>query len=110
MIKDNIICFGYGDICVGATIDGYLTLRWFKPPQEIGSSLEGKEVEWLSKQIKLRVKSENMTDISKINKTNKQMTIGNYIFDFSNYNRTSVKVVKKHMKKALENTIFALAC
>lgn len=110
MIKDNVIYFGYGDIAV-YTCGDYLTLQWFKPPLEIGSSLKGKEVTWLSEQIKLWVTRKNLNDLDKIDgKVNKQLIMGDYILDFSNYNKTSIEMVRKYMKIAVNNAMFILAC
>lgn len=111
MIKDKTIYFGYGDIAVGSTFDGYLTLQWFKPPQEVGSTITGKEVIWLSEEIKLKVTSEDLKNIDNINEeSNKQLIIGDYVLDFSNYNSTSIKVVKKYMNIAISSMLRYLAC
>lgn len=111
MIKGNTIYFGYGDIAVVGTYNGYLTLQWFEPPTEVGSSLTGKEINWLSEEIKLKVTFKDLMNTNNINKeSGKQIIIDGYTFDFSNYNSKSVEVVRNHMQNALGIFQYGLAC
>jgi hypothetical protein len=111
MIKGNTIYFGYGDIAVGSTNTGFITLQWFEPPQEVGEKLKNKEVNWLSDIIKLNPTFKNLKEIEQINEeSNKQIMVDGYILDFSEYNSKSVEVVKKHMLNALSVFQLALAC
>ncbi len=120
MIKDNIIYFGYGDIAVGSNKFGEITLRQFKPSQNIGSDVDNniEGFEYLSKLIMLDFNKKDYNVL--LNIVNSQIKIYNldgYILDFTNFNEGSVNVILKYMRHALRlkiyifnNNDFNLAC
>lgn len=111
MIKDNIIYFGYGDIAVGSTTNGYVTFREFKPLQKVGSTLSKNDVEWVSELIAIHAESISNFELDKVkNQTNKQVNAGKYILDFSNYNNESVRVITSNRTRALRIMCMAFAC
>lgn len=111
MIKDNIIYFGYGDIVVGQDGWGSITLQQFKPPQEIGKSIDKKVSEYTSELIVLKVSLVDYRAICDLKKAkNKQHQIGKYTLDFNNYNEKSIDVVTHQIDLTNRYSNFALAC
>lgn len=113
MIIDNKIMFGYGDIAVGATVD-IITFQQFKPPAECGNHVND-NVEFIGEQIILYISHEEYHELNKYlssvsNKDISVFTFKDYIFDFSNYNKESVIVVKRKLCQAKNLYILALAC
>ncbi len=115
MIEGNRMYFGYGDISVGGDLYS-LTFQNIKPPQEIGSNIIDPNVEYIGKQIRIKLsysdaklyidKLENM----KNNDNSRILELSDYILDFSNFNVKSVDVVIKHLTCIVKNYMPYLAC
>jgi len=103
MIKGDNIYFGHGTIAVGA--DAYcLTLSTIRPPQEVGSSLEGVEVEYLEK-ISIHMEYNDCIVLQKllsnVSDQNNIVKFKDYVFNFEEFNSKSVDVLNKHIKDIL---------
>ena len=106
MIKGNTIYFGYGDVVVGCNeLIGCMIFTNIKPPQKIGSTVKNNEVEIGEK---ILVYEDNCYDLLKVfqtvNENNKIVKYKEYTFDFSNYNKESVKVCLRYAKN-MSNTM-----
>lgn len=116
MIEGNIIKFGYGTaILHGDSFTRVLTIKYMKPPKEVGTQLlpetyeEMELIEKLTFQYSKDMK-DLLRDLDSINETNNKIDFRGYTFDFSNYNPKSVEVLKEHLKSVIRGFILALAC
>lgn len=109
MIKNKTIYFGYGDVLVGSNIFYKLTLTEIETPKEIGKPPEGEYKEIQT--INLTVDYNDLKEAKRIlNREINSIKIGEYILDFSNYNKKSVDVLIKHLTNALDMYMLTLAC
>jgi hypothetical protein len=106
MIDGNVLKFGYGDIATGADVfSRAITFQQFKPPGECGDTLDC-EVEYIGEEIVLQLSYEEYCKLDKlmiqiINKNIVMFSFREYIFDFSNYNEESVRVVRRKLNEAI---------
>lgn len=99
MVKGNVIEFGYGDVVVGVDpVKGCITIANIKPPLECGTTIKrgdnsleyGTTVEIYENEI-----HDIYNLICTVNEENRVVKYNNWIFDFSNYNEESVRVVRE---------------
>lgn len=117
MIKDNILYFGYGDICVHTSPWLYNEIQFqeFKPPQEIGTKVDVDKVEWIGERIKLELNVDEcvwwFNELQKVlDRQINAFEFKGYVFDFSNYNEDSVRVAVKHINRVHTYLITIIAC
>ena len=114
MIEGNRLKFGYGDICVSAhSILGYMTFQQFVPPSNCGDKVE-REVEFVGECIKIPVNCDGYDELSNWlyeveNHIIDSFEFKGYIFDFSNYNKESIRVCKKYAYRAISGYLLSLA-
>lgn len=111
MIKGNVIEFGYGDVVVGVLpYRKCITITNIKPPLVCGSRLtDVNAVEW-GKTIEIY--EDNLHDIYKliqtVNEDNRVVRYNDWTFDFTNYNKESVRVVRDKAFNIID--VRCLAC
>lgn len=116
MIIRNIFKFGYGDISVHSNgIEQVIRFREFKPPGECGECLLSKDIEYTSDEIILDISYEDYCELRQkikyvLDKETFVFEFKGYIFDFSNYNEASVKVVSRNLENAMSGYFGLLAC
>lgn len=116
MIIGNILKFGYGDISVHSSgIEQVIRFREFKPPGKCGESLLSKNIEYTSDEIALEISYEEYCDMRQkikyvLDKETFVFEFKGYIFDFSNYNEASVKVVSRNLENAISGYFRCIAC
>ena len=106
MIEGNRLKFGYGDICVGS--DGLtqkMSFQQFKPPAKCGDRVS-EDVEYIGDEIILQFSYEDYCEFSKkieqvSNKESTEFLFKGYAFDFTNFNKESIDVCKKHLNSAM---------
>ena len=119
-VNNKIIFFGYGNVQVGhnmTTID----FTGFKPPTEVGAEItdemvKDKDFEYNTEPIKFNF--ETITQVmhfkdlvkSIIYAKDKYFKYNDYIFDFTNYNKKSVKVVLMHIEKIENWFLMPMTC
>ena len=115
MINKNRIYFGYGDICVGSnSLLMVMTFQQFKPPADVGSTVE-KDVNFVSEEKVIHFNINNYETFNKLLKQvkNDEIRIFEFdglIFDFSNYDVSSVDVCIGHFNSAMQQYYFCMAC
>lgn len=112
--KENIIYFGYGDIVVGS-ITNTLLIMPIKPPQKTGSILDMNRVEIIGETISfsfttLKEINDFRYALNLIDPTVNCFAFQDYIFDFSNYNKESVMVIKKTLESIEYYMMPLMAC
>ena len=114
MVDGNTIKFGYGTVCVGSNYQGEVTFRSIQPPQKVGSSLPylSKEITYFNDLIAISMLKHYQELKEKLQELDGPavITIGEYILDFSNFNRKSVDVVLDHAYGAYCNYLRLCAC
>lgn len=114
MIKEKTLYFGSGDIAVSSYSPTQLIIFTnIKPPCECGQTITDKMVEDIEfgEEIVLELNDYDLYNLfCSVNKNNRILKYGEYTFDFTNYNKESVRVCKDHSKNALYMYQFALAC
>lgn len=114
MIKGNTIEFGYGDVVVG--VDQFkrcLIITNIKPPVACGTKFrkveDTNDVEFGES---IEIYEDNLHDIYNlvctVNEKNKIVKYKQWIFDFSNYNKESVRVMKDFAFNIID--VRCLAC
>lgn len=98
MIKGNVIEFGYGDVVVGVNqMEGCIIITNIKPLLECGTKFKKGEID-IEYGLSVKIYEDNIHDIYDIictvNKENRIVKYKDWIFDFSNYNEESVRVMK----------------
>ena len=112
MVEGNRIKFGYGDVAIGSK---YMTIiiNSIKPPQEVGTKIEDKNMIQSSFSIILDdwVDILELTNLIKLIKDHKKdsFEFKGYVFDYSNYNEASIKVLEKHLSNAISLYIMTIA-
>lgn len=117
MIEGNTLKFGYGDIAVRTT-GLKLTLVPFKPPVEVGTHctklFESGEIEAIGEPI--HIEFTDFKDFKELQKKledvyeNKIFEFKGYIFDFTNYNKTSVEIIEYARKFIYTRYLKLSAC
>lgn len=116
MIIGNILKFGYGDISVSSTgIEQVIRFREFKPPGKCGECLLSKDIEYTSDEIALEISYDEYCEMRQkikyvLDKETFVFEFKGYIFDFSNYNVESIKVVSRNLENAMSGYFRLLAC
>lgn len=114
MIIDNVIYFGYGDILVRADWTGTLTLTEIQPPCIPGGSINYEDKVMIRKIYIYDIEKHNIDYLQLMKdvgcKAITQFPIDNYIFDFSNFNLESIKVVRQAIDIALFGEYRLRAC
>ena len=119
MINGKIIRFGYGDVLVGcyhqAKEENFiLRLTEIKPPQEVGTSVYGKEFEVI-KDLCIEATYDEIStlkdDLLKIKAdTLRVIDFNGCTLDFTNYNIKSVDVNIRAINNAITLYLLPLAC
>lgn len=112
MIENNVIKFGYGDISVGNNYQ-YLTLQQFKPPGECGNIVSEK-VEYVSEKIYIEMTYEKYRELTNnlekvLNRSINSFTCDKYVFDFTNFNAKSIRVIEFFSKYASDYLVYLTA-
>lgn len=120
-IKKKIIYFGYGDVQVSSGYGSMIIFTGLKPPMVVGTNItdeviKDKNIEFITEPIKINFTT--MKELMYFKKLVEEIDgknctyfeYCNYIFDFSNYNQTSIKVICKHIEKAKLHFITLMAC
>lgn len=114
MIKGNTLYFGSGDIAVGSNpTNQSVYFTNMKPPQKCGASIteEMEENIEFGEQIIIEINDYDLFHVfCSVSEENRIVKYENYIFDFTNYNKESVRVCKSHSKRALYFYQMCLAC
>lgn len=114
MIDGNRLKFGFGDIAVGSdALAQKIIFQQFKPPAKCGDEVS-EDVEYIGDEIILRFSyedycefGENLKRVS--NREITEFTFKRYIFDFTNFNKESIKVCKNHLNGAMQLYFMCLA-
>lgn len=117
MIEGNTLKFGYGDIAVNTK---GLKLRFipFKPPVEVGTHcadlFKNGDIEAIGEPISIKFSDlKDFTELLKKLKDvdeNKVFEFKGYVFDFTNYNKTSVEILECGRKIIYSRYIELSAC
>lgn len=112
MIKGNVIEFGYGDVLVGSNpMLDIFRVTSIKPPQEIGAVIDSSEDNGVEYNETIIINVDYSLDlyriIKSVNENNRVVKYKEWIFDFTNYNQTSVDVVLKHAMHAVNFMVLA---
>ena len=116
MIDGNRIIFGYGDVCVGNNIMSQtVKFQQFKPPAECGERINDEEVEFIGEEIYIVLKdshdySDFMKLLNQIGTEIYEFEFQGYIFDFSKFNKESVRACKNHTERAMDLYFLSMAC
>lgn len=118
MIEGKTIKFGYGDIIVSSrACSASLVFTYVKPPFEIGYSLTEEDYHNSELLDSIEIKFLDLNKASKfkslldnIDEKNTIIEFDNYIFDFSNYNKESVNVVKRGHERLITSLLMCYAC
>lgn len=114
MIEGNRIKFGYGDISVGANqINRTITFQQFKPAEKCGNEVP-ESVEFIGDEINLQINYADYIEFSNNLKLVQckeiyEFSFKDYIFDFTNWNETSIKVCNDKALHAMSLYILCLA-
>ena len=111
MFKGKRICFGYGDVLVRSrAFSGEVKLIEIKPPVLIGSTpRKGTYTEL--QEISFVADEKYFNYITLIKKRIIiEFEVGDYIFDFSNYNAESLNTLSRGIFNALYGNGMCLAC
>ena len=118
MINGNVLKFGYGDIATSHTITQKICFRQFKPPQKCGVKLNDvidiDKLEWIGEWIFIDISYDEYLELlNKLDLVYKkeivEFSFKGYVFDFSNYNKESIKVYKNHLKGCMYFYFLSLA-
>lgn len=114
MIKGNVLYFGTGDIAVGSYSPTQLiTFTNIKPPCKCGQTITDEmanNIEFGEKII-IELNDYDLYNLfCTVNESNRVIKYREYTFDFTNYNKESIRVCKGHAKNALYMYQLALAC
>lgn len=98
MIKGKVIEFGYGDVVVGNDwFKECITITNIKPPLECGKTIR-RGVEGIEFGESIEIYEDELHDIYKlictVDEYNRVVKYKEWTFDFTNYNKESVKVVR----------------
>lgn len=109
MIVGNVIKFGYGDIAIFSSQQGWVDFINIKPPQLCGENLL--EVEGVEYGLKIRIEEDDLFDFLKVMKTvnedNRVVEYKGYVFDFTNYNQRSVNSAIKGARNMFNSLPYA---
>lgn len=112
---ENIIKFGYGDICVGADACGRaMIFQRFKSPINCGDTVNLESVELIGKEIVIKINAKDYREFNELllkveTKKLDKFVFKDYIFDFTNYNEKSIEVCKEKSNEAMRLYLLALA-
>lgn len=97
-VENKIVYFGYGDVAVGSdSITGRMSFENIKPPQEIGSSLDGKQIEYGEEIIVSEKHTHELYNLFKtVSEDNMIVEYDGITFNFEKYDQKSVEVCLKH--------------
>lgn len=116
MIDGTRFRFGYGDVCVSATPSTrQMHFQQIKPPIEVGTDAMEHSVEWVGKQISIKVSYADYQGLCKLlvrvkSREISEFTFKDYIFDFTNYNEKSIEVCEQKLGEAMSLYFLAMAC
>lgn len=102
MIAGNRICFGFGDIAV-RSYAYHLSFQQLKSPTEIGAVLnERKDIEFIGDEIRLDMSYDDCATLYLMlnevdSGSSRVVELKGYLLDFSNYDASSVAVIKRHI-------------
>ena len=118
--KDNVLYFGYGDILVNNNLSGLMFVNC-KPPLEVGTGLtdelrEELGVKYTSDWINISFLTydevlyfEKLLD-EVLDRTIHYFYFKDYQFNFSNWNPTSIEVIKAHLSNVKQTLVITMAC
>lgn len=118
--KDNILYFGYGDILVNSDL---ICLKFIncKPPVPVGTLLTDEvrdkfNVKYTSDWINIPFLTyDEIVDFEKLldevlERTTYYFYFKDYQFNFSNWNPTSIEVIKAHLSIVKQTLLMTVAC
>lgn len=117
MIDGKRLKFGYGDISIGGiSTTRQMSFQQFKPPAKVGDNvIRADEVEWIGEQILVEISFKDYQKLCDllgrvVSREISEFVFKDYIFDFTNYNETSVEMCRKRLSDAMSWYFLAMAC
>ena len=115
MIKENCIIFGHGTVLVGAsTLPAAISFHSSVAAHAVGMLVEN-ESEKTDKTVSFALNIERYAELSRKllqveNREADVFTFCGYLFDFSNYNPESIRIIRDHARATMTNYLVARAC
>lgn len=112
--KGKVLKFGYGDIGVGAdSINFQITFQQFKPPSKCGTYTTGKE-KYVGKKICITLTYQTYCELMEHLERVKSKEITKFIFkgytfDFTNYDKESIRVCQRQARATMARIILSMA-
>ena len=115
MIKENRIMFGQGTVLVGAsTLPAAISFRSSITARAVGMLVKSGS-EQIDKTVSFALNIERYAELSQklLQVENREVDVFSfcgYLFDFSNYNLESVRVIRDHARATMTNYLVARVC
>ena len=114
VIKEKVIIFGYGTTLIhGSWYSSVLTISSIYPPKEIGLEITDSESYETIETVKFKYEADMLefyNQVKMLSEDNPIIKFREYTFDFTKFNKKSVKVLKNKLDNVIQGHMMLLAC